>query len=1169
MDFITKMAIGPIPGIYLEASTNGAEADTPPGPHILYGSMVNWTYWVANTGPLALSSVAVTDNMGVSITCPKYTLNQGESMTCTASGTATLGQYSNIGSVSANPPGGLPIVTASDPSHYFGAQPSIQIVKKTNGVNSDLGPGPDILVGSTVNWTYDVTNTGNVSLTNVIVEDSDLTLFLACSGTVLTPGSSLTCTASGNAVGGFYENTATVTANPPDNLPPVSATDVDHYQGVGPDVQITKEISVNGGATWLPADVAPTPTLLFGYAPKFKFIITNNGDVPLVNILVTDTVHNLSGCGFPTSLGIGASIPCTITGNWEAGERISTASVSADYTDQYNNKKTVLDSDSSRYFGVQIAVGVIKEISLDNQLTWQDANDPIGLSLLSTGAAPRYRITVHNTSNVPLNVNLTDSPFSLPGGCASGVLQADDGTPDTGLDQRICLVTGTWVAGPQPNTATASITFTDSGGHSISASDHDSAFYFGASPNLALIFEISLNNASTWLDGGTTPEPTLLSGVNPQYRLTILNTGNVRIDDIQITDDELPLSGCDSPVNLDAGNSKVCTAISGWTPGSHIFNISTTAKFTDSVGNLWTFDLLKSAHYFGADPHLLVVNEISIGSGSTWLPAESAPGPYLLQSADQPQFRLTLTNSGNVALTATMADLGFSLLPGCANGLLTPSASRQCTITVGWTSGNHQNTATASAIYVDTAGHSRNVSDDDLAFYFGAWPMLNLEKYVSGDNGQTWQDADLQPGPYFMETSTLKYKLVLDNTGNVPVMNPTWNDPGFNLTTCPLPVTFTPEAAPVECMLAGTWSAGQRSNLASASSSYNDTAGHAVAPSDTDAAHYFGARPGVTIEKRTNGEDADAAPGPTILVGGPVHWTYVITNTGNVPIADITVTDDNGTPLSTLDDFTAICNSTNLGPGGGQICTADGQTVIGPYANVAEVSAQPTVGTTQIGPLLASSDLSHYFGAEISYILEKTTNGEVLDNNAPGPFIEIGQMVTWAFKVTNTGNIPLTNISVKDDNGTVGDPSDDLLVCTISSVDPGKSNVPNSCKFSAPAVAGQYTNVGRAEVDILDKEFSEYDYGHYYGFDPDQWLDMTVTLNSLSTGSPPGVYLPAGDDIHLLYMVYNSSPSEMIINGLTDDSGTPEILSDDVNFCQNVVLAPFSTHVCPRALTQA
>ena len=80
-----------------------------------------------------------------------------------------------------------------------------------------------------------------------------------------------------------------------------------------------------------------------------------------------------------------------------------------------------------------------------------------------------------------------------------------------------------------------------------------SANYFGASPNLALTFEISLNNASTWLDGGTTPEPTLLSEVNPQYRLTILNTGNVRIDNIQITDDELPLSGCELAGKLGRG----------------------------------------------------------------------------------------------------------------------------------------------------------------------------------------------------------------------------------------------------------------------------------------------------------------------------------------------------------------------------------------------------------------------------------------------------------------------------------------------------------------------------------------------------------------------------------------------------------------------------------------
>src|SRR6185295_15158593 len=49
--------------------------------------------------------------------------------------------------------------------------PSIRIVKLTNGTDNDTPTGPVVLVGSTVTWTYNVTNTGNVTLTNVAVTD--------------------------------------------------------------------------------------------------------------------------------------------------------------------------------------------------------------------------------------------------------------------------------------------------------------------------------------------------------------------------------------------------------------------------------------------------------------------------------------------------------------------------------------------------------------------------------------------------------------------------------------------------------------------------------------------------------------------------------------------------------------------------------------------------------------------------------------------------------------------------------------------------------------------------------------------------------------------------------------------------------------------------------------
>ena len=46
--------------------------------------------------------------------------------------------------------------------------------------------------------------------------------------------------------------------------------------------------------------------------------------------------------------------------------------------------------------------------------------------------------------------------------------------------------------------------------------------------------------------------------------------------------------------------------------------------------------------------------------------------------------------------------------------------------------------------------------------------------------------------------------------------------------------------------------------------------------------------PDIDIEKATNGEDADTPTGPEIPVGGAVEWTYVVTNTGNVDLTNVT-----------------------------------------------------------------------------------------------------------------------------------------------------------------------------------------------------------------------------------------------------------------------------------------
>jgi len=409
--------------------------------------------------------------------------------------------------------------------------------------------------------------------------------------------------------------------------------------------------------------------------------------------------------------------------------------------------------------------------------------------------------------------------------------------------------------------------------------------------------------------------------------------------------------------------------------------------------------------------------------------------------------------------------------------------------------------------------------------------------------------------------------LIFDNTGNVPIQTPIWNLPGFDLSGCLLPASLTSEAAAVECIISDLWKAGQVNLLASASASFSDTPGNSASPADSDEAHYYGALPAVTIVKRTNGQDANSAPGPYILVGDAVTWTYVITNTGNVPLTGIAVTDDNGSTANTADDFAAVCGSSQLPVGEAQTCTASGLAQQAQYVNSAAISAQPKVGDLLIGQPIANSDISHYFGARVSLTLEKSTNGITSDNIVPGPFILIDDTVTWSFKVTNTGNISLTNIQVWDDLGTPTIPADDRLVCTLSSLAAGNATNPNTCKFTGKAAAGQYENTGTAKVTVLEKEYTASDQGHYYGYDETQVLELTVKINDQISGSPPSVYTLQGDAVDVQYTVYNPSADfEMTINSMTDDNGTPTDPGDDVVLCPNGHITPQSSHTCIRTL---
>jgi hypothetical protein len=115
------------PEIRIEKTTNGEDAENAPGPSLLVGSTVTWQYLITNGGTVTLTGVAVSDDRGVSVNCHgKTSLAPATSMSCTGTGVATIGQYRNVGSVTANWVMGSRSgsVTDSDVSHYFGVLPT-------------------------------------------------------------------------------------------------------------------------------------------------------------------------------------------------------------------------------------------------------------------------------------------------------------------------------------------------------------------------------------------------------------------------------------------------------------------------------------------------------------------------------------------------------------------------------------------------------------------------------------------------------------------------------------------------------------------------------------------------------------------------------------------------------------------------------------------------------------------------------------------------------------------------------------------------------------------------------------------------------------------------------------------------------------------------------------
>ena len=321
----------------------------------------------------------------------------------------------------------------------------------------------------------------------------------------------------------------------------------------------------------------------------------------------------------------------------------------------------------------------------------------------------------------------------------------------------------------------------------------------------------------------------------------------------------------------------------------------------------------------------------------------------------------------------------------------------------------------------------------------------------------------------------------------------------------------------------------------------------------------------ISVEKSTNGQDADVSPGPSIVVGDTATFTYTVTNPGNIELSGIAITDDNGTPADSSDDFSPsfISGDTDgdlrLDPGETWIYEATRTVTAGQYTNTGTVDAVPVdSGGVSVGAPVISSDPSNHFGASPAIEIQKATNGQDADTS-PGVFIAVGDTATFTYQVTNTGNAEFDAISVIDDNGTPADSSDDFLATFVSGdtdlngfLSPGETWAYDAPSNVRTVTTGQYTNSATVTANPVDSggidiaglaDQTASDSSNHFGFGAQ--ISVEKSTNGQDADVSPGPSIVVGDTATFTYTVTNPGNIELSGIAITDDNGTPADSSDD------------------------
>ncbi len=940
---------------------------------VAVGDVITYTYLVENTGNVSIDNVAVSDVHSGSgtlsaITPASVTLAPGASQTFTATYTVTLADIdagtdiTNTATVDGVPAGGSLTPATDSETVTIEAPTPAATLEKTADVTANLE------LGDIVTYSYLVTNTGNVTLDTLSISDNHagsgtLSAITPASVATLAPGASVTFTSTYEVTQADIDasnditNTASLASTPRrGTLGPVQGTAVVALADPAPALEIEKTADVTSGLT-------------VGQTVTYTYTVRNPGNVTMNDVTVTD-VHNGTGAlsaitPASVTLAPGATQDFTATyvvtqADVDAGLPI-TNEATADAAPSAGNFAPVSDTESVT------PITAAPEISL-TKVADQTTD-------IAAGDVITYTYTAENTGNVTL-ADVSISDLHSGSGTLSTITPASVASLPIG---QSATFTATYVVtqadidagGDITNTAAASAT--PPSGTYVPATADERVSPEAFDPELELVKTADISTD-------------LSEGDVVTYTYAVTNTGNVTVNNVTISDVHSgtgTLSAI-SPANvasLAVGGSTSFTATYVITQadidaGTPITNIAT-ADATPAGGTLNPATDSESVSLEAPAPNAELTKTADVTSD--------------LSVGDIVTYTYSVTNTGNVSLSdisvsdvhsgaGTLSAITPAVVPALAVG-----ASVDFTATYQVTQADIDagaaitNTATISA--TPAGGTLASITADESVSPDAPAPELSLAKRAL-DTG------------FAAVGDVLAYEFDVENIGNVTISALSVSDDKIATVSCPV-TTLAPGAA-TTCSASYTVSqadlnAGSVTNIASADGT--PAGGTLTAPTDT--ATVDGTQsPMMTLVKTALDTDFAA-------LGDTLDYEYLVTNTGNVEITNIVVTDDKIASVS--------CPVTSLMPTQTMVCTAtyvvtQADLDAGSITNIAQASGTPAGGT-----LAPAGDTATVDGTQ-SPALEMVKRA--LDTD----FASVGDVLTYEYDVTNTGNVTLLDpISVSDD----------------------------------------------------------------------------------------------------------------------------------------------------------